>query len=94
MKSMKRIAALIVMVGSLVCAGQAMAEYSECAGASRSLRGGTVVEFTVGNETLFARTVIAPEGCWIQVEVMKGPNTGRKYWLNLMQVSRFGELRP
>ena len=94
MKSIKRIATIIVMVGSLVCVGQAMADYSECAGISRSLKGGTVVEFTVGNETLFARTVLAPESCWIQVEVMKGPNVGRKYWPNLMQVSKLAEPRP
>lgn len=94
-KKVNHIIAAVAVVGSLMFYGNAMAvEQSECASAAMILRGGATVEMTVGNETFLAKGIAVPIGCWIQVEIQKGPNAGRKYWLNLMQVSKFADQRP
>lgn len=94
MKNLKCIIATIMVYGSLACTNQSLAvEQSECAGAAMLLRGGSLVEMTIGNETLLVKGTAVPISCWIQVEVIKGQNSGRKYWMNLMQVSKFADPR-
>jgi len=90
---MSRIAAITLIAGSLLYSNYAMAmENSECRGISNYLRGGRTVEMTIGNEIILVKPLLLPETCWIQVEVMQGPSTGRKIFLNLGQVSKIGEL--
>lgn len=89
MKSLKCIVAIIVMAGLLLYSGQVMAEEgNKCLTPSNYLRGNAVVEITIGQETLFVKPIAVPGECWALVEIEKGPNTGKKYMINLGQVSK------
>ena len=89
MKDLKLILTASIISGYLSISGQAIAdEGNKCLTPANYLRGSAIVEITIGQETLFVKPIAVPGECWALVEIEKGPNAGKKYMINLGQVSK------